>query len=97
MPSKKPQFVIRAEKEVFEKIAYIAKDHERTTTQEIVYLIKQAIKAYEKEHGEIEIPKNQTLKEAVAENMEYVKDPKKSVGKKLKGSFKNGFDYKMKN
>ena len=40
MPSKKPQFVIRAEKEVFDKIAYIAKENERSATQEIVYMLK---------------------------------------------------------
>lgn len=55
MPSKKPQFVIRADKDIFEKIAYIAEENERSTTQEIVYLIKQRIKAWELEHGEIEI------------------------------------------
>lgn len=55
MPSKKPQFVIRTEQETIDKISQIAKEHERSTTQEIVYLIKQAIKAYELEHGEIKI------------------------------------------
>ena len=44
MPSKKPQFVIRA---------YIESENERSSTQEIVYLIKQRIKSYEQEHGEI--------------------------------------------
>ena len=53
MPSKKPQFVIRTEKEVLEKIGYIAAENERSTTQEIVFLIKNHIKKYEKEHGEI--------------------------------------------
>ncbi|WP_082431288.1 Arc family DNA-binding protein [[Clostridium] symbiosum] len=53
MPSKKPQFVIRADKEVLEKIAIIADENERSATQEIVYLIKQRIKSWEIEHGEI--------------------------------------------
>ena len=53
MPSKKPQFVIRTEKDVLEKISYIANENERSTTQEIVFLIKQRIKKYESEHGEI--------------------------------------------
>ena len=53
MPSKKPQFVIRTEKEILEKINYIATENERSTTQEIVFLIKQRIKEYEQEHGEI--------------------------------------------
>ena len=55
MPSKKPQFVIRTEQEIIDKISYIAKERERSTTQEIVFLIKQEIKKYESEHGEIEI------------------------------------------
>lgn len=55
MPSKKPQFVIRTEQEVLDKIAYIARENERNSTQEIVYLIKQRIKSYEQEHGEIQI------------------------------------------
>ena len=53
MPSKKPQFVIRADKEVLEKIAIIPDENERSATQEIVYLIKQRIKSWEIEHGEI--------------------------------------------
>lgn len=53
MPSKKPQFVIRAEQEILDKIAYIASENERSSTQEIAYLIKQRIKSYEQEHGEI--------------------------------------------
>lgn len=55
MPSKKPQFVIRTEQEIIDKIAYIAKTNERSTTQEIVYGIKQTIKAYEAEHGPIKV------------------------------------------
>lgn len=57
MPSKKPQFVIRTDQETIDKIIYIAKENERSGTQEIVYLIKQKIKQYEKENGIIEIPK----------------------------------------
>lgn len=56
MPSKKPQFVIRTEQEILDKIAHIAHENERSSTQEIVYLIKQRIKAYEAEHGEIILP-----------------------------------------
>lgn len=53
MPSKKPQFMIRTDKEIIDKITYIAQQNERSTTQEIVYLIKKEIKSYEKEHGTI--------------------------------------------
>lgn len=57
MPSKKPQFVIRTEQETIDKITFIAKEHERSVTQEIVYLIKQQIKAYEQQNGSITIGK----------------------------------------
>ena len=59
MPSKKPQFVIRADKEVFDKIAYIAKQNERSATQEIVYMLKQKISAYEAIHGVIKLDKQE--------------------------------------
>lgn len=55
MPSKKPQFNIRADKELFDKITYIAKENERSANQEIVYLIKQRINAYESINGEIKL------------------------------------------
>ena len=58
MPSKKPQFVIRTEQEVLDKIAFIAKENERSTTQEIVYLIKQRIKDYENKNGNINVTIN---------------------------------------
>lgn len=57
MPSKKPQFVIRTDQEVLDKIAHIAKENERSTTQEIVHMIKQRISAYEAIHGEIKTDK----------------------------------------
>lgn len=55
MPSKKPQFVIRTDQKTIKKIKYIAEKNERSTTQEIVYLIKKEIENYEKEHGTINI------------------------------------------
>lgn len=55
MPSKLPQFVIRTEKENIDKIAYIAKKEDRSTTAEIVHLIKKRIDAYESIHGVIKI------------------------------------------
>lgn len=53
MPSQKPQFVIRTDQEIIDKISYIAKVNERSTTREIVFLIKQRIKEYEKCNGNI--------------------------------------------
>lgn len=55
MTSKLPQFVIRTDKETLEKIKHIAAENERSATQEIVYMIKQKIKAYESIHGEIQV------------------------------------------
>ena len=55
MASKKPQFILRAEKEIFEKISYIAKENERSANQEIIYLVKQRINSYEAMNGEIKL------------------------------------------
>lgn len=93
MPSNKPQFVIRADKEILEKISYIAKENERNTTQEIVYLIKQRIKAYEQENGEIILPQKPTAREAWDAEKELLKNPTKSKMTKLKESAKHGFDF----
>lgn len=57
MTSNLPQFVIRTDKETLDKIKYIAEENERSTTQEIVYMIKQRIKAYESINGEIKLEK----------------------------------------
>ncbi len=62
MPSKKPQFVIRTEQEILDKISYIAKENERSGTQEIVYLIKQRIKEYEATHGELIVDEDGTVR-----------------------------------
>lgn len=66
MPSKKPRFTVRTEQEVLDKIGYIAEQNERTTTQEIVFLIKQRIAKYERENGEIEIPIDASHREVAA-------------------------------
>lgn len=54
MPSKLPQFVIRTERELFDKITYIAEKNERSANKEIVFLIKKRIEEYESQHGVIE-------------------------------------------
>lgn len=53
MPSKKPAILIHADQEIIDKIKFIAKENERSATQEIVYAIKKEIKQYEKENGKI--------------------------------------------
>lgn len=55
MPSKLPQFSIRTEQEIFDKISYIAEKNERSANKEIIFLIKQRIKEYEAENGVIEM------------------------------------------
>ncbi len=55
MPSKLPQFSIRAEQEIIDKIAYIAAKNERSTNKEITYLLKNRIQTYEQENGEIRL------------------------------------------
>ena len=60
MPSKKPQFVIRADQSIIDKIKYIAEQNERSATQEIVYLIKKEIAEYERGKGEIIIEQDET-------------------------------------
>lgn len=53
MPSKKPAILIHADQEIIDKIKFIAKENERSATQEVVHAIKKEIKQYEKENGEI--------------------------------------------
>lgn len=55
MPSNLPQFIIRTDQTTLEKIKYIAKEQERSGSQEIVYLIKEEIKRYEEENGIIKL------------------------------------------
>ena len=53
MPSNKPMLVARTDQEIIDKIKVIAKNNERSLSQEIVYLVKKEIQRYEKEHGTI--------------------------------------------
>ena len=55
MPSDLPRYTLRIQKEYLTKIHYIAEENARSTNREIELLIRNAISAYEKEHGEIEI------------------------------------------
>lgn len=58
MPSKKPAILVHADQEIIDKIKIIAKENERSATKEIVHAIKNAIKKYEKENGEIILPQD---------------------------------------
>ena len=93
MPSKKPQFIIRTDKEILDKIAYIARENERSSTQEIVYLIKKKIKEFEAENGEIILPEKPTRQETLTKEKDLIKDRSKSISQKMKESFKNGMEF----
>lgn len=93
MPSKKPQFIIRTDKEILDKIAYIARENERSSTQEIVYLIKKKIKEFEAENGKIILPEKPTRHETLTKEKDLIKDKSKSISQKMKESFKNGMEF----
>ena len=52
---------IEIDPELHYKLRYISKYYGRSANGEILYLIRQEIKAFEKSEGEIELP--ETLKE----------------------------------
>ena len=53
---------IEIDPELHYKLHYISKYYGRSANGEILYLIRQEIKAFEKSEGEIEIPEVQTTK-----------------------------------
>ena len=55
MPVIKSQFTLRLDLNVHVKIKKIALQESRSLTNMIEYLIKKEIKAYEAEHGELEV------------------------------------------
>lgn len=56
----KTQFNLRIDVDVLQKIQFISIQEERSTAQQIAFLLKQYIKEYEKSHGEI--PTNTNIK-----------------------------------
>lgn len=50
-------FPLRLEDELREKLRIIAEQNSRSLNKEIEFLVKQYVSAYEKEHGEIVVPK----------------------------------------
>lgn len=55
MPSNKPKIVAYTDDKILEKIKKIAKENERSVSQEVVYLIKKEIQKYEEKNGKINI------------------------------------------
>lgn len=58
MPSKRQITVLRLDDDVRYKLQYIADDNFRTINAEVTRLILRHIAEYEKEHGEIKLPDN---------------------------------------
>lgn len=56
MPSYKPRITVYTDEETNQKLAYIAKLENRSSSNYTEYLIKQKIAQFEKEHGEIKLP-----------------------------------------
>lgn len=54
MPSDLPRYTLRIPQVLLDKIRYIAGENGRSANKEIELMIKQRIKAYEKEFGEID-------------------------------------------
>lgn len=47
---------LRIDNEIHYKLHYISKYEGRSANGEVIYLIRQAIEAFEAEHGKIELP-----------------------------------------
>ena len=53
MPSELPRYTLRIPQILLDKIRYIAEENGRSANREIELMIKQRIKSYEAENGEI--------------------------------------------
>lgn len=62
MPSKIPPFTIRLNDITKQKLQYIADTEQRSINKEILYLIEEEIKRYEKINGAIRIEKREEIK-----------------------------------
>lgn len=58
MPSKKPMVTLRTDKEVIDKLKYIADFENRSDNKELEHILKSYIVQFEKEHGEIKVTEN---------------------------------------
>ena len=57
MNEKQKHLGLRFDGELHDKLRYIAEYEGRSINGEVIYLIRRAIEAFEKEHGKIELPK----------------------------------------
>ena len=63
MPSYKPRITVYTDEETNQKLAYIAKLENRSSSNYTEYLIKQKITQFENEYGKIELPEKPEKKE----------------------------------
>lgn len=57
MPSDLPRYTLRIDSVLLSKVAFIAKENDRSTNKEIERALKKLVAAYEKENGTIAIDK----------------------------------------
>lgn len=55
MPSLLPLRGVRMEDDLYLKLRYIAKENNRSYNQEAVYVLRQYVERYEREHGVISV------------------------------------------
>lgn len=55
MPSTKPRFTFRSDKETLKKLEYIATTEKRSLNQQLEKIVCDFINRYEYDHGEIKI------------------------------------------
>ncbi len=53
MKSKLLKYTLRLDKELFQKVKYIANEERRSVNREFEYIIKLSVKHYENKHGTI--------------------------------------------
>jgi len=53
MASNLPKFTIRMERDLLNKIRYVAEYNARSANREVEFLIRNHVKDFEKQHGEI--------------------------------------------
>lgn len=55
MPSDLPRYTLRIDPELLLKVAYIARENDRSTNKEIERALRKIVAAYEQENGTIAI------------------------------------------
>lgn len=59
MPAFKRCFSLRVDSDLMEKFIVMAKENSRSVNKEMEYIMVNALKQYEKEHGVIQVDKSQ--------------------------------------